>query len=196
MSSAASKVSYHSFLALTGSCARPKSSRWLQLPLFQRVFAGCHRSLLEDAPSRCYLCNLCIGAWTLTPCWCPYSFLPKEHRPHVRSETFGTSGLPLQCSFYKARYFGAAVIPLYSGSHTCYAPRLLLPQCFSALSSHGVYIRAPHGSLPPRAPDMLTVRFGQLTVRGLTPLKIRSLAGCSQSLQPFGLRPICSLSYA
>ena len=103
---------YLIFIALTGSCARPKSSRWLQLPLFQRVFAGCHRSLLEDAPSRCYLCNLCIGAWTLTPCWCPYSFLPKEHRPHVRSETFGTSGLPLQCSFYKARYFGAAVIPL------------------------------------------------------------------------------------
>ena len=26
---------------------------------------------------------------------------------------------------------------------------------------------------------MLTVRFGQLTVRGLSPLKIRSLVGCS-----------------
>ncbi|MCI0423497.1 MAG: hypothetical protein L0312_30480, partial [Acidobacteria bacterium] len=33
--------------------------------------------------------------------------------------------------------------------------------------------------LPPRAPDMLTVRFGQLTVRGLPPLEIRSLVGCS-----------------
>ncbi len=47
------------------------------------------------------------------------------------------------------------------------------------LGSRGFYVRAYHGSLPPRAPDMLTVRFGQLTVRGLSPLKIRSLAGCS-----------------
>jgi hypothetical protein len=35
--------------------------------LFQRVFAGCHQSLLEIGPSRRYLCNPCIGAWTLTP---------------------------------------------------------------------------------------------------------------------------------
>jgi hypothetical protein len=47
------------------------------------------------------------------------------------------------------------------------------------LGSRGFYVRAYHGSLPPRAPDMLTVRFGQLTVRGLPPLKIRSLVGCS-----------------
>jgi hypothetical protein len=49
----------------------------------------------------------------------------------------------------------------------------------SWLSSRDFYIRTPHGSLPPRAPDMLTARFGQLTVRGLAPLKIRSLVGCS-----------------
>jgi hypothetical protein len=33
------------------------------------------------------------------------------------------------------------------------------------LGSRGFYIRAYHGSLPSRAPDMLTVRFGRLTVR-------------------------------
>jgi hypothetical protein len=33
----------------------------------QRVFAGCCQSLLGDGPSRRYLCNPCIGAWTLTP---------------------------------------------------------------------------------------------------------------------------------
>jgi len=33
--------------------------------------------------------------------------------------------------------------------------------------------------LPPRAPDMLTVRIGQLTVWGLSPHQIRSLVGCS-----------------
>jgi hypothetical protein len=48
------------------------------------------------------------------------------------------------------------------------------------LSSRDFYIRTPHGSLPPRAPDMLTVRFGQLTARGLAPLKIHSLVGCSR----------------
>ena len=60
---------YHSFIAHTGSWARPKPSRWLRLSLFQPVFAGCCRSLLGDGPSRRYLCNLYIGAWTLTP-WC------------------------------------------------------------------------------------------------------------------------------
>jgi hypothetical protein len=50
----------------------------------------------------------------------------------------------------------------------------------SWLSSRDFYIRTPHGSLPPRAPDMLTVQFGQLTVRGLAPLKIHSLVGCSR----------------
>ena len=33
----------------------------------QRVFAGCCQSLLGDGPSRRYLCNPCVGAWTLTP---------------------------------------------------------------------------------------------------------------------------------
>jgi hypothetical protein len=51
------------------------------------------------------------------------------------------------------------------------------------LGSRGFYVRAYLGSLPPRAADMLTVRFGQLTVEGLTPSKIRSLAGCSPNAQ-------------
>ena len=58
---------YPSFIAHTGSCARPKPSRRLQLSLIRRVFAGCHQSLLGVGPSRHYLCNLCMGAWTLTP---------------------------------------------------------------------------------------------------------------------------------
>jgi hypothetical protein len=40
------------------------------LGLFQRVFAGCRQSLLGDSPSRHYLCNPCVGAWTPTP-QCP-----------------------------------------------------------------------------------------------------------------------------
>src|SRR5713101_2451170 len=45
--------------------------------------------------------------------------------------------------------------------------------------SRGFSVRASHGLLPPRAPDMLTVRIGQLTVWGLSPHQIRSLVGCS-----------------
>jgi hypothetical protein len=56
------------------------------------------------------------------------------------------------------------------------------------LGSRGFYVRAYHGSSPPRAPDMLTVRFGQLTVRGLPPLKIRSLVGCSPNARAQGRR--------
>src|SRR4030042_145100 len=37
------------------------------VPLIRWVFAGCHQSLLGDGPSRRYLCNPSIGAWTLTP---------------------------------------------------------------------------------------------------------------------------------
>jgi hypothetical protein len=58
---------YPSFIALTDSCARPKSSRRLRLSLFRPVFAGCCQPLLEDGPSRRYLHNLCKGAWTRTP---------------------------------------------------------------------------------------------------------------------------------
>jgi hypothetical protein len=63
---------YPSFIALTGSCARPKPSR----RLLRRVFAGCRQSLLEDGPSRHYLCNPCVGAWTPTP-QCPPSALAR-----------------------------------------------------------------------------------------------------------------------
>jgi len=35
--------------------------------LIRRVFAGCRQSLLGDGPSRRYLRNPCMGAWTLTP---------------------------------------------------------------------------------------------------------------------------------
>ena len=45
--------------------------------------------------------------------------------------------------------------------------------------SRDFYFRAYLSSLPPQAADILTVRFGQLTVEGLSPSKIRSLVGCS-----------------
>ena len=58
---------YPSFIAHTGSWARPKPSCRLRLSLLRQVFAGCRQSLLGDGPSRRYLRNPCIGAWTHTP---------------------------------------------------------------------------------------------------------------------------------
>jgi hypothetical protein len=52
-----------------------------------------------------------------------------------------------------------------------------------APGSRGFYVHAYLDLLPPRAVDMLTVRFGQLTVRGLSPHKIRSLVGCSPNIK-------------
>ena len=65
---------YPSFIAHTGSCARPKPSCFLQPQLGQQVFAGCRRPLLEDGPSRRYLCNPYMVAWTLTPRRFPGAF--------------------------------------------------------------------------------------------------------------------------
>ena len=49
---------------------------------------------------------------------CFYPFLPEEHRPHLRPQRFGTPNYSLQCNFNSGEFFGAAVIPLCSGSHT------------------------------------------------------------------------------
>ena len=42
----------------------------------RKVFAGYCQSLLEDGPSRHYLCNPCVGAWTPTP-QCPSGALAR-----------------------------------------------------------------------------------------------------------------------
>ena len=88
---------YSSFVAHTGSCARPNPSRRLRSSLAWRVFAGCCQPLLRDGPSRRYLHNPCAGAGTPTP---PRSsgaltrFLPGGRRPHLRLKRFGARKLP------------------------------------------------------------------------------------------------------
>lgn len=89
---------------------------------------------------------------------------------------------PILWQLQYGAYFEATVIRSSSGPQICSPPRLLLPQRRSALGSHGFYVHAYLGLLPPRAVDMLTVRFGQLPVGGLSPPKIRSLAGCSPNV--------------
>ena len=57
---------YPSFLAPTGSCARPSSSHLLGFRLVRWVFAGCRQSLLDGGPSRRYLRMSLLG------CLAPY----------------------------------------------------------------------------------------------------------------------------
>jgi len=83
--------SYPTFIAHTGSCARPNTSGHLSFTLVYPVFASCYESLLVDGPSRHYLYNLCIGAWIHTPL-CSLSasthsssaMLASRSREHVR----------------------------------------------------------------------------------------------------------------
>ncbi len=100
---------YPSFIAPTDSCARPKSSCRLGLPLFRPVFAGCRQPLLEDGPSRRYLHNLCKGAWTHTPPRsqrsCPFGRFALGSgasiaglRPHFNLEKFGTRKTPCKAT--------------------------------------------------------------------------------------------------
>jgi len=58
---------YSVFFARTGSCAEPPSSLHLRYSRWQMVFAGCCEPLLESGPSRRYLHNPCMSAWTPTP---------------------------------------------------------------------------------------------------------------------------------
>src|SRR5262249_40812852 len=55
----------------------------------------------------------------------------------------------------------------------------------SSQSSRGFYIRAEPASFPPQASDILTIRFRQLMVWGLTPHEIHSLVGCSSVMGIF-----------
>ena len=57
---------YPSFVARTGSCARPPRSSSLGSPR-RRVVAGCRQPRLKGGPSRQYPCSPCVGAWTHTP---------------------------------------------------------------------------------------------------------------------------------
>ena len=70
---------YPTFIAHTGSCTKPNSSHSLRF-LIPRVFAGCCEPLLEDGPSRRYLCNLSLDAWPPTPAVSMVHLLVSSHR--------------------------------------------------------------------------------------------------------------------
>ena len=85
--------------------------------------------------------------------------------------------------------FETAVIPLCSGPQVCSPLRSLPPQSKINRSGCDFYVRASHGSLPHRAPDMLVVRTGQLTTGDSHPLKLAALSAapfaCAHLLDPY-----------
>ena len=148
--------------------------------LVPRVFAGCCESLLEVGPSRRYLCK------SFSTCLDPYPGCSCGAHARYFPQNYGLPGVPNRSALGRIHTIATSVCGSYRGcSHSLmFKPADLL----ATLVAHtlvtrpgicGFYIRTPHGSLPPRAPDMLTVRFGQLTVCGLSPHKIHSLVGCS-----------------
>ncbi len=148
--------------------------------LGQPVFAGCGQPLLGGGPSRVYLCR------SFPACPDPY---PGAHRG-ARARFFlrGVGLLPIRSGL------AVHIIPTATSvggafrgcSHfVMFRPAGLLATLVAptlvptARSSCDLYLHAYHGSLPPRAADMLTVQTEQLTARGLSPLQIDSLLGCS-----------------
>jgi len=106
--------------------------------LISRVFAGCCQSLLGDGPSRRYLCNPCMGAWTLTPgCLSGASvrFFPESYSLTLVAPSSAhptTAAMPLQ----RRPYFRG-------GSHSIMfrLPCLLAPQMAPTAQA-----RSPTGS--------------------------------------------------
>ncbi len=169
---------YPTFLATPSSCASPKPSSCLGATLAHQVFAGRCQPRLGVGPSRlCGSFPTCLDPYPGGSCSAHTRFFPQDiGLPDVRTRS--------SASQYPYSNFRMGLYSrLQSFTHVQARRFARHPDCSyrSAypLRSRGFYVRAYHGSLPPRAPDMLTVRFGQLTVRGLPPLRIRSLVGCS-----------------
>ena len=86
---------YPSFIAHTGSCARPKPSSRLRLSLIGRVFAGCHSrpggtgSWPFPTLSLQFLRRR-LDPYPAVSLWCSCSLLPRRQRPHLRRHRFGT----------------------------------------------------------------------------------------------------------
>ena len=155
--------------------------------LFRQVFAGCYEPLLDDGPSRRYLCDPCTGARVRTP--------PRPSGASVRYFPLGI-GLPLgsrgsarertpQRSF-RGRIFRGCNhsvmfrLPCLLGPLAARTVRARCPSGLRALYT-GQYPRRCRS----RAPVSLRVRIRTIDTAGLvralalTHLLDRSLVGCS-----------------
>ena len=92
--------------------------------LIRKVFAGCCQPLLEVGPSRRYLCDLCIGAWTRTP---PRSigasvrFFPINIDLSLASRRSARENNPATQLYAGLRFRDCSSAAADSGSHICLA---------------------------------------------------------------------------
>ena len=139
---------YSSFLALTGSCARPSISAGLWFSLVPAVFAGCRQSLLTDGPSRRYPCTPCVGAWTHTPpspVGALALFFPTGIGLALRETRSANRNYPCDATSSGSVFFGAAVIRYLQ------APTLARPPdrtYRTVVGSWAVYTTHCRGSYP------------------------------------------------
>jgi hypothetical protein len=150
---------YPSFVAPTGSCALPNSSRGFRLPYTARP---CR---LRRAPAGRWwfptlslrVCPSMRGPLPRRRAGCQYPLLPHHHRP---SPSPSGVGLPHQSAqrLQSGGDVGAAVIRSCSGLEVCCHPGRSHRRVFTQ-GSRGVYVRAAHRSLPTGASDMLAVRM-------------------------------------
>jgi hypothetical protein len=128
--------------------------------------------------------DLSLDAWT-----CPtvvrevpmaVTSLPASAFPEL-CQRVGNQQRSASNDFMQVPISRAVVIPYVQASRfACHPGRP--HRCGSRpQGGRGVEFRAERDLLPPHASDLLAVRIGQLTARGLAPRKIRSLVGCSQS---------------
>ena len=165
---------YSSFFAPTDSFAsRSGLSSTSVYRLVGGVFAGCHQSLLPAGPSRRYLPR--IFPWMLDPVprrftACSYLFSSAVSSAFpTRSWVGFTAIFPLETTSCGTQISGRQIFLYVPASNFVLPPRSSLPLRVRPQGSRGFYLRAERASLPPHAPDMLTVRIRQLTVRGLSP---------------------------
>ena len=123
------------------------------------------------------------------PLWCIYLFLPTELRPSQQSNPVGAQHHPYYSNFSMGKFRGCSHSLMFKPADLS-PPRLLPTAANISFLAEQPWLLHPNTSrfVTSPCPDMLTVRFGQLTVRGLTPLKIRSLVGCSWSSDSGGWR--------
>ena len=95
--------------------------------LLRQILAGCCEPLLEDGPSRRYLCDPCIGAWVPTPPRLSGAFVRffPDHIGLILTLRNSARENILQAASRRGFYLEAATIRLSSGSHTCSTLRLL-----------------------------------------------------------------------
>jgi len=175
-----------SLIAPTDSCAKPV---WLSPPsvfsLVRGVLAGRSQPPLPTGSSRRYLCESFLGClipYPGGPTECFYLFLLLWHRPSPKKETGRLPQFLANTTFHEADFRGCRYFFMFR------PPSLLVSQIVPTAAvlpqgSRDFYFRAERASLPPHAPDMLTVRIQ--AINGTETFTLLDSQPCRLLILPF-----------